>query len=391
MKIAIAGPVNLVDLSRFVPQDLSLNPSKGAPLLGDLANAYIDAGHSISIFTFQADFQVKERFFGSWGPVELTILPCRRPRRAIFDLFKAESVEMAQEISRSGAEVVHGHWTSEWGLAAAWSSMPHLVTVHDLPKVAFKYLQPRWFWTARYVLSEKVFRSVKTIAANSPYTAQYCRSHAPQAVIHTIPNAVSKELFDLPRTRVRNTGEPLIIAAATDGFSELKNGKNLLKAFARVLATEPNSRLLLFGVAHGSGQEAHRWAIAQGLEKNVEFVGSVPRSEMLSRLASQADLLVHPSLEESFGMVVAESMALGVPVVGGERSGAVPWLLGQGEFGTLCDVRDVESLSEGILAAGKAAAIQKSSLARTRMAREFQLDDMASKYLKLLEALGTRA
>jgi glycosyltransferase involved in cell wall biosynthesis len=57
------------------------------------------------------------------------------------------------------------------------------------------------------------------------------------------------------------------------------------------------------------------------------FHGAVPHSQLISQLKS-LDVLLHPSLEESFGVTVAEGMALGLPVVAGENSGAVPWVVG---------------------------------------------------------------
>jgi glycosyltransferase involved in cell wall biosynthesis len=60
-----------------------------------------------------------------------------------------------------------------------------------------------------------------------------------------------------------------------------------------------------------------------------------------------SDLLLHPSLEESFGMVAAEALAAGIPVVGGQRSGALPWVVGQA--GRLVDVTDPQALAAAML------------------------------------------
>jgi L-malate glycosyltransferase len=48
-------------------------------------------------------------------------------------------------------------------------------------------------------------------------------------------------------------------------------------------------------------------------------------------------------------MVLIEAMACGVPVIGGDHSGAVPWTLEEGRCGFLCDVRNEAVLAETMI------------------------------------------
>ena len=54
--------------------------------------------------------------------------------------------------------------------------------------------------------------------------------------------------------------------------------------------------------------------------------------------------LVHPSYEETFGNILIEAMARCVPCIGGVKSGGVPYVLGQGKYGLLCDISNPSSL-----------------------------------------------
>ncbi len=70
-------------------------------------------------------------------------------------------------------------------------------------------------------------------------------------------------------------------------------------------------------VVTGSGEILawQRYARALGLPRDrVEFLGAVPRQELLARLAS-ADLVVLPSFMESCPYSLIEAMALGKPIV----------------------------------------------------------------------------
>lgn len=68
----------------------------------------------------------------------------------------------------------------------------------------------------------------------------------------------------------------------------------------------------------------------------------------------RADIFVAPTLEESFGMTVLESMARGLPIVAGRSSGAVPWLLDFGTAGELVDVRRSDEIASAIVRMARA-------------------------------------
>ncbi len=59
-------------------------------------------------------------------------------------------------------------------------------------------------------------------------------------------------------------------------------------------------------------------------------------------------MFVHVSLEESFGVSVVEAMVAEVPVVAGAHSGAVPWVLDNGDAGVLVDIRSPADIADGI-------------------------------------------
>lgn len=89
----------------------------------------------------------------------------------------------------------------------------------------------------------------------------------------------------------------------------------LIEAVRQVLGDVPDARLVLAG-SGTSGFEGHvrslihRW----GLEKEVELPGFV-EGEDKARLLSESAVFALPSLQENFGVVVAEAMDAGVPVV----------------------------------------------------------------------------
>jgi glycosyltransferase involved in cell wall biosynthesis len=98
-----------------------------------------------------------------------------------------------------------------------------------------------------------------------------------------------------------------------------KNLRSLVAAFAVLRAGDgiPH-RLVLAGVDAGEGPRLA--ALAGGAP--VELTGYVD-DERLDGLIRDAELVVHPSLYEGFGLVVLEAMARGTPVLAA-RATALP-------------------------------------------------------------------
>ncbi len=77
------------------------------------------------------------------------------------------------------------------------------------------------------------------------------------------------------------------------------------------------------------------------------YFGAIARDQ-LSWYYSQASVLVLPSVQDGFGMVMAQAMACGVPVIASRNTG-VDALFADGEAGYHVPIRDPEALREAVL------------------------------------------
>jgi len=61
-----------------------------------------------------------------------------------------------------------------------------------------------------------------------------------------------------------------------------------------------------------------------------------------------SDIVVVPSIQEAFGLIVSEAMACGKPVIG-SRVGGIPDQISDSKTGFLVEPRDIESMAEKII------------------------------------------
>jgi starch synthase len=105
-------------------------------------------------------------------------------------------------------------------------------------------------------------------------------------------------------------------------------------------------------------------------------------------LLQASDIFVLASTGEAFGLVLAEAMACGVPVVG-SRSGAIPEIVDDGVTGLLVTARDEVSFADAIEKLARDERLRKemgaSSLARVQA--EFNVERDAEDTLRIYESL----
>ena len=122
----------------------------------------------------------------------------------------------------------------------------------------------------------------------------------------------------------------------------------------------------------------------KGLMEGVRLLGA-RRPEEVREILSRSMMMVHPSLEETFGNTLIESLACGIPVVGGQTSGAVPFVLGHGDFGYLCDVSSPHDIADTMRhVAGHYGEARKKALKGREVCKSsYSPDRVADGYIRL--------
>jgi glycosyltransferase involved in cell wall biosynthesis len=133
-----------------------------------------------------------------------------------------------------------------------------------------------------------------------------------------------------------------------------KNVQLLLDVMAQ-LVPERADLVLVIGGAGPLAQTLQSYVAQKGLQEQVKFAGYIAEADKIAYY-NLADVFVFPSRLEGFGMVVAEAMACGIPVVT-SNAASLPEVVG--EAGLLADPTRVDEFAAQIMRLVQDAALRK--------------------------------
>jgi glycosyltransferase involved in cell wall biosynthesis len=162
---------------------------------------------------------------------------------------------------------------------------------------------------------------------------------------------------------------------------------DFLRAARLVLSRNPNVQFVIVG--DGAFREHYeRLAAELGISQNVTWTGLMhdPLSEGVYAAADMVCLMSR--WEELFGLVIAEAMATGKPVIG-TRVGGIPESIIDGETGFLVERGDEVAMAEKILCLLDNPALRTNMGKKGRQVVEAKFDHRKS-VAKLIELYGLR-
>lgn len=177
------------------------------------------------------------------------------------------------------------------------------------------------------------------------YGAQRERVHVVPHVVDVNGYARGSALEAGERRDIRDAYELRGVTFAYVGrFLPGKGLDYLLEAFSR-LRRDSAMPVTLLLVGAGDGEEALRARCVDSDMSNVVFAG-YHDSDFLPALYAAADVFVFPTLGDSFGLVVSEAMACGLPVIATTASGEIAGRVTEGVNGFLVPPADSGALLE---------------------------------------------
>jgi glycosyltransferase involved in cell wall biosynthesis len=247
-----------------------------------------------------------------------------------------------------------------WGRLAA---LLPILPLRKLPKIQ-RYCRDGVPWRSVWIAAALAENSVRFVGASTSVYRDHAQNDASLGVWQTIYDGVDTDRYHLVSAVPAEA--PLVFLGRMEPYKGThiaiaiaqKTGRKLL-----IAATMPN-------------REYFDQMIRPHLDERIQYVGPVDDRQKDDLLGNSAALLMPTLCKEAFGIVMAESMACGTPVIA-FPNGSVTEVVSNGANGFIC--RDIEEAVEAI---GRLGSIDRATV-RTHCEQRFGARVIVEAYEKL--------
>jgi len=231
-------------------------------------------------------------------------------------LIHAHFVEMACDIGVGLSDVL---------------GIPLTVTAHDGTLASY----------SDEVLSNLQKKAVGIACVSKPYLTIWQSKTGSANKLHYVPNGVEVETIVRASRKMTETARIICVG----GCLKHKRQEDFVSALGLLKQRGVDCRGILIGA--GPHEPIVKGEIVKwGLEENIEVLGAQIQPNVIAQM-NKADIFVLPSEWESFGIVMLEAMACGLPVVASRTAGASEVVV-DGQTGFTFPIRDVKTMADQI-------------------------------------------
>jgi phosphatidylinositol alpha-mannosyltransferase len=240
-----------------------------------------------------------------------------------------------------------------------------------------------WYMYTKAIL-DMFFSKLDARIAVSDSAREFVDSYFP-AYYDIIPNGISVENYhpDTPPLEQFADGRPNILFVGR--FDEPRKGfRHLIRAMPAVRSQFPSARLLVVG--QGDASRYERFMAQHALTRDdVVFAGYVDDA-LKARYYASATVFCAPSTgRESFGLILLEALATGVPTIASDIPGYAA-VIRQGVDGLLVEPKSADALALGIVRLLADTELrQRVRLNALARAEQFTWHEVARQVLELFE------
>jgi phosphatidylinositol alpha-mannosyltransferase len=248
-----------------------------------------------------------------------------------------ETTELEEMLAEENFDIIHVHEPEVPVLGAQIASRancPIIATFHaTFPDTAMG----RTIELFRIPYSRSIFKNLAAMTAVSEGAARFVKEWSGQEV-KIVPNYIDLGLYGKAKAKKKDGNTILYIGR----LEKRKGVRYLLEAFAELATRDKKVKLVI------AGDGSERYKLEDWIERyevpRVKFLGAVSEKEKL-KLLGKAAVFCSPAIYgESFGVVLLEAMAAGVPTVAGDNPGYASVMKDRGLL-SLVNPKDISDFS----------------------------------------------
>lgn len=269
---------------------------------------------------------------------------------------KGRVPQVVEEILSIQPDIVHIHGTNQYSCyvykSLVKAGIQVIVTVHGLANVEKrnawikkKSLKALYQYIVHSRTEYALLSQVPKIIVDTEYVAEQIRTCYVKGKIkklpqmYVIPQGINQHYALLQSS----CNDPIIFSLGA--ISKRKGHVLLVKAFELLCKHVPNAKLIIAGIV---AERDYYDELLQCIQES-QYANQIQLSinlsqEQIFEIYQSAKIFALHSQEESQGIVFAEAMAVGLPIVS-TKVGGIPFVVTHGETGLLAEYEDVEAFA----------------------------------------------
>jgi len=294
----------------------------------------------------------------------LGVLDSKRPFWASRFYYLGYMLKLAKDLREQQCDIIHIFDNSQF--------IPVIIAKNPQSKIVL-HMHTKWLHQLDHAMIAKRLACTDMIIGCSDYVTQNIRDRFPQCAdrCRTVFNGVDADYF-APAHDGRETKNPNEFKIVFVGRISPEKGLHiLLSALPKIVRHHPDVHIDIIGpdapatseFVFNSGDEevvaelakfyrGHyltkvKQMLAADLDRYVSFLGQMEHADLLPHYRD-ADIVVLPSLSETFGMPLVEAMATGTPVIASRLEGMIE-VVADGLTGLLVTPDDSNALADAVI------------------------------------------
>jgi L-malate glycosyltransferase len=313
----------------------------------ELGKALAEKGHEVHFITSSLPFRLDESENNIYFH-EVSVNSYAVFQHPPYDLALAS--KMAEVIKEEGLDILHVHYAIPHAVSAYLAKemvdgkVKIVTTLHGTDITVLGY-DP----TLSDMIRFGIERSDAVTAVSGDLIKQTKELLNTNVHIDTVYNFIDERIYYPRKSEAASVKkemgipEQAKVMVHVSNFRKVKRVEDVVYTFQKVSALIDTHLLLI-----GDGPELpviRRLVKDLGLKEKVHITGSQKR---VAELLSMSDVKLLLSSKESFGLVILEAMACGVPAVG-TNIGGIPEVIEHGKSGYICELGDTDKAAEYVM------------------------------------------